>query len=432
MAPGGQYGDSLSLATVLLLLEIKSKMAVRVLPSGPCPADILIVGEAPGSEEERQGIPFVGPSGSELNRMLHEVGISRSECFVTNVVRERPYDNKIEYFIAPTKKAITKDHILFQGKHVRHQVIEGVELLKREIEMVKPKIIIALGNTSLWALTGLWGITRWHGSMLTTEAGVRLLPTYHPALILRQWEFRAIAVNDLRRAAKHRHHPYPTTGWQFRVRPSFSEVLETLEMLMGLAGKRAAEPAGEAEAVGRASEPGAAKPSYPVNARVAAGEPSHAAIGTGPGVGVPPLSPGTTDRQNPSSDLELSVDLETRAGHIDCCGIAWDIQNAISIPFMCLDNPKGYWSEDEEVEIVWRLYKLLTHPGVLVIGQNFLYDAQYIYRHWLFAPPRVRDTMIRHHVAFCALPKRLDFQASMYCEHYAQWKPERGKWKEGG
>jgi DNA polymerase I-like protein with 3'-5' exonuclease and polymerase domains/uracil-DNA glycosylase len=352
----------------------------------------MIVGEAPGSEEELKGIPFVGPSGWEMDRMLHEAGISRSRCFITNVCKERPYNNDLSNFIAPTKKAITPDHIPFKGKWVKREIIEGYEQLKREIELVKPKMIITVGNTSMWALTGLWGITKWRGSMLKLEGSetIKVIPTYHPAMILRQWEYRAIAVNDFKRAAQYTHKPYPERGWQFRVRPSYSEVLAALEALMGLAEERAARR--DAEASGEA-------------------EPSER-IGTA----------------KPSDPIDLSVDLETRHGHIACIGIAHTTKLAICIPFMCVENKDGYWSEEEEAEIVWRLYLLLTHPCIQVIGQNFIYDSQYTLRHWMFVARNVRDTMISHHVTFCALPKNLGFQASMYNEEYVYWKDDGKEW----
>ena len=75
---------------------------------GPVPARIMIVGEAPGEEEIRRGEPFCGASGSELNKMLGEAGISRGECFVTNVSRERPPKNDINLFIAKAKKETGK------------------------------------------------------------------------------------------------------------------------------------------------------------------------------------------------------------------------------------------------------------------------------------------------------------------------------------
>ncbi|CAK0777699.1 uracil-DNA glycosylase [Gammaproteobacteria bacterium] len=345
-------------------------MTIQVGPEGPIPAQVMVIGEAPGAEEERQGKPFVGASGHELTRMLHEAGISRSECFVTNVCRERPFANDITNFIAKAKKDQTSDHIQLRDKWVKRPIVSGYNLLLQEIEMVKPGLIITLGNVPLWALTGIWGITKWRGSMLrTSDSNIRLVPTYHPAAILRQWDWRAIAVHDLRRAAKYRFADYPVPPWNFLVRPSFGDTVRTLDNLLDLA------------------------------------------------------------HQQP---LELSFDLETRSGHIACAGISWTTNDAISIPFMCVENQEGYWQAWEEAEIVYRLYLLLTHPNAQVVGQNLLYDAQYTYRHWHFIPRVYQDTMISHHVAFAGLPKKLDFQASMYCEQYVQWKPDRTAWKVGG
>lgn len=345
-------------------------MPVQVKPDGPIPAKIMIVGEAPGAEEEARGVPFVGASGMELNKMLHESGITRSECFVTNVCRERPYNNDIGNFIALKKKDITSEHISLRDKWVRRPVSEGLSLLSKEIEMVQPNVIIALGNTALWGLTGLWGIGKWRGSMLFTDSGRhKVIPTLHPAAILRQWSDRAIAVNDLKRAARFRNgEPYPDPKWNFTIRPSFDAALQALVQL-----------------------------------RLKADE--------GP--------------------LRISFDLETRAGHIACAGISWNLQDAISIPFMCVENNEGYWGEEEEAALVFHFYKLLTHKNVGVIGQNLLYDSQYTYRYWHFIPRVQQDTMISHHVCFAGLPKRLDFQASMYCDQYVYWKDDSKHWEKG-
>jgi uracil-DNA glycosylase len=339
---------------------------VNVPPDGPIPARIMIVGEAPGADEERLGRPFVGMSGGELDRMLAEAQISRAECFVTNVCRVRPPGNDLSHFIAKTKKEITSDHTLIKGKHVKKPILEGLDLLEKELKLVKPNIVIALGNTSLWALTDKWGIQRWRGSMLSRLDGVKIIPTYHPAAILREWSWRAITVADLRRAAIYRDgRPYPTPNWRLKVRPTFQEVVAQLEWL----------------------------------------------IGQGP-------------------DLNLVLDIETSYGHIECFGLAWSAEEGLCIPLMMRNQAASYWTADEEGEIVWRLYRLLTQASI--IGQNLLYDSQYIYRWWHFIP-RVRfDTMTAHHVCFAGLPKKLDFQASMYSPYYVQWKKERGEWKEGG
>lgn len=347
-------------------------MGIQVRPDGPIPAHIMIVGEAPGAEEEARGVPFCGASGMELNKMLHEVGITRSECFVTNVCRERPYNNDIGTLIALKKKDITSEHREYMGRFVRPPVVEGISLLHKEIKMVQPNVIISLGGTPLWALTGLSGITKWRGSMLYYTDGVdkvKVIPTIHPAAILRQWSDRAIAVNDLKRAARFRNgEPYPDPKWNFTIRPSFQTAWGCLRAL---------------------------------------------------------------SLQLEQGYLRVSFDLETRAGHIACAGISWNLQDAISIPFMCVESNEGYWSEEEETALVYALYKILTHKNVGVIGQNLLYDSQYTYRHWHFIPRVQQDTMISHHVCFAGLPKRLDFQASMYCDQYRYWKDDSKHWEKG-
>src|SRR3990172_7475317 len=122
-------------------------MPIKTRPSGPCPAEVIAVGEAPGADEEVKGVPFVGTSGQELTRMLHEAGFVREEMFLTNVCKYRPPENKIEAFFLDSK--MTKPNEL---------VLEGINELREDIKRVKPKLILALGATPLWALIGFRGI----------------------------------------------------------------------------------------------------------------------------------------------------------------------------------------------------------------------------------------------------------------------------------
>ncbi|MDE2097533.1 MAG: hypothetical protein KGL39_09830 [Patescibacteria group bacterium] len=340
---------------------------------GPCPAKIMLVGEAYGEYEERQGEPFVGASGQELNRMLHEAGIMRSECYVTNLVNARPPMNDIGAWIAAKKKDITFEHTPLRDKMVKPIIQLGYASLLKEIELIQPNVIVALGNASLWALTGAWGISKWRGSLLRQDGNSNLpkvIPVYHPAYIIRDWSSRAITVNDLKKvkremlSSQYNHEP----KWQFRLRPSFLAVLEILQEL---------------------------------KTRLDTGE-----------------------------HLWIDLDLETRAGHIACCGLSWSLQDAISIPFMCVENSSGYWSEAEEPLVVYAIYQVACHPNVKIRWQNGLYDAQYTYRHWHFVPRGAQDTMISHHTAFAGLPKRLDFQSSMYCNHHVYWKDDGKTWSK--
>lgn len=339
---------------------------MTVKGEGPIPARIMLVGEAPGADEERLGRPFVGVSGQELDRMLGDAGISRLECYITNVCKERPPNNDITKWIAKSRREVTPDHVQHMGRWVLPPVLDGCRTLEAEINMVQPNIIVGLGGTPLWALTGKWGIQRWRGSMLLLDSGTKFIPTIHPAAILREWSWRALAVLDLKRAAAYRMGAaYPVPPWRFE---TGSDGLQSL---------------------------------------------------------------GEIAAKLENTRLELSVDIETSAGHIDCIGIAWSENDAICIPFT---NETGghYLSTEIEAQVVYLLYKVLTHPNAAVIGQNLLYDCQYIYRHWHFIPRVAMDTMLAHHVCFAGLPKKLDFQASMYSKYYVQWKPDRSKQKEGG
>lgn len=347
---------------------------MNMQPSGPCPAKIMIVGECPGEQEAREGVPFVGYSGQELSKMLQEAGIFRSNCFLTNVIRIRPPGNNIENFIAMKKSSITGQHIMLRDKFVLPVVANGVELLKREIELCKPNVIIALGNVSLWALTGEWGITSWRGSTMECDLPLALdykpkvIPTYHPASVLRQWSWRQIAIQDLRRAQKASlSREITRPDYKFITRPDYTTAVSVLSQI-------------------------------------------HSALEQGP--------------------VRLAVDIETRAGHIACIGFAWSNTEALCIPLMSKDNPDGYWPIEHEAQLIHAMYKVFTHRNVDVIGQNFLYDAQYFYRHHHYIPRVKRDTMITQHCLFSNLPKGLDFLASMYCEFYCYWKDEGKEWNQ--
>lgn len=346
-------------------------MPVKTRASGPVDARIMIVGEAPGADEEIAGTPFVGSSGNELTKMLHEAGINRSDCYLTNVCKYRPPENKIENFFLD--KALTKPNEL---------ILEGVKELYEEIAKVQPKLIIAFGGTSLWALqkgkirAAKGFITKFRGSMLTTSpvgepsGEILLLATFHPAFILRAWENRSIAVHDLKRAkAALDAGAWPEDRSKIQIRPSFEQAMDVLGTLTGKA-----------------------------------------------------------DGCSPDQPLRLASDLETRLGYIACHGIAWSDREAISIPTLCVERAEGYYSLDQEVALWERERKLLTHPNVEVVGQNYLYDAQYFARRKGYVPRLRGDTMFQQNVAFPGMPKGLDFLSSMYCRHHVYWKDEGKEW----
>lgn len=136
---------------------------------GPMPTRIMIVGEAWGESEDYAKEPFVGPSGAELNKMLHEAGIMRTECYVTNLVNARPPNNDLSAWIADTKKAVTKAHVPLRDRYVLPIVKEGYLNLIRELEACNPNVVVPCGNAALWAMTGQWGVMKWRGSLLQVD-----------------------------------------------------------------------------------------------------------------------------------------------------------------------------------------------------------------------------------------------------------------------
>jgi len=172
--------------------------------------EIAIVGESWGEREEIERAPFVGPSGYLLTRMLDEAGIRRADCFLTNVFNLRPEGNKIETLCDSKSEAIKGFPSLGKGKYVHGRYISELERLQSELVEYNPNLIIALGNTPTWALLGRTGISSIRGTTALsthTVTGFKVLPTYHPAAVLRQWELRPTVVMDFIKAKREATFP---------------------------------------------------------------------------------------------------------------------------------------------------------------------------------------------------------------------------------
>lgn len=171
---------------------------------------IALIGEAWGAEEEKARTPFVGASGHELTRMLSEAGIHRADCFLTNVFNLRPENNDIENLCGDKAGALVGYPALRPGKFVRQAYSTELDRLRRELLGVRPNITVLLGNTPAWALLGTSGITKIRGAVTTstlTVPGLKVLPTFHPAAILREWSNRAVTVLDLAKTRREMEYP---------------------------------------------------------------------------------------------------------------------------------------------------------------------------------------------------------------------------------
>lgn len=154
---------------------------------------IALIGEAPGAEEVRLGHPFVGRSGQLLDKVLAKAGIDRKQCLVANVFRFQPPGNKVDHFFISRRAAkmqgiaIAGEYGPFGSAFMRAEFAGEIENLRMALEKLKPKIIVALGRTPLWALTGENGLLAKTGKPQPCRLlpHTHVIPTFHPSFILR-------------------------------------------------------------------------------------------------------------------------------------------------------------------------------------------------------------------------------------------------------
>lgn len=175
--------------------ELWERATQTVFGEGPVPAPLMLVGEQPGDKEDLEGHPFVGPAGRILGEALELAGIDREAAFVTNVVKHfrwRPSPNgKRRLHEKPTKANVTACHVW----------------VEKELEIVQPEVLVAMGATAADALLGTGvRVMRDRGKPIASELASTVLVTIHPSAVLRARDDRDEMfdgfVRDLRVAAK--------------------------------------------------------------------------------------------------------------------------------------------------------------------------------------------------------------------------------------
>lgn len=175
--------------------ELWQRATQTVFGEGPVPAPLMLVGEQPGDKEDLEGHPFVGPAGRILAEALELAGIDREAAYVTNVVKHfrwRPSPNgKRRLHEKPTKANVTACHVW----------------IEKELELVQPEVLVAMGATAAQALLGKSvAVMRDRGKHVASELAPTVLVTIHPSAVLRARDDRDEMfdglVRDLRVAAK--------------------------------------------------------------------------------------------------------------------------------------------------------------------------------------------------------------------------------------
>ena len=172
--------------------ELKSAVAIcsrcplcrtrtnTVFGDGNEKAELMFVGEGPGADEDAQGLPFVGKAGELLTKMILAMGFARKEVYIGNIVKCRPPNNR-----TPEEE----------------EIASCLPYIKRQIALIRPKVIVLLGATPLRGLFDLTGITRLRGKFLD-YGGIPAMPTFHPAYLLRNPSAKADVWKDLQQVMK--------------------------------------------------------------------------------------------------------------------------------------------------------------------------------------------------------------------------------------
>lgn len=356
--------------------------------SGPRDARIALVGEAFGEQEDLTGLPFIGASGQELSRLLREAGLERSEVLLTNVLALRPFVDagngvklKTNDFAAMCcgREALPDGYAarpLRPGLYLRPEFLPEVNRLYAELQEVRPNLVICLGGTALWALTGSGAIGTLRGTIMsasgpagghqgvggeTVGSPLKVLPTYHPSYLFKQWSHRPVVLADLMKAKHEAQFPeIRRPSRRILVSPTLQEVrdwvFETLQRIQ------------------------------------------------------PPM---------------LAVDIETARGQITMIGFARSREDALVVPFV-FPWGESWWEDIEDELHVRALCQELLASAVPKVFQNGLYDIQWLMDEGFELRSCAEDTMLLHHSLYPELQKGLGFLGSIYSSEPA-WKLMRGR-----
>jgi hypothetical protein len=303
---------------------------------------------------------------------LSKLGIGSGSIFILSLADSAPPKGDdgtpdIDHWISTRKTCPGAGWTKESNCWVNSTLSLGIATARQKLAEVNPKLVIALGKATLLFATGQEKIASWRGSrMVTDRLTCPVVPTYHPRILSRQPESRFIIEMDLTRAYNIYTGKQTPRHYSFQIEPDFDNVSRTLFDLL---------------------------------------------------------------RRAENGPMVLSGDLETRAGHIACFGIAWSATEAICIPHLVInDTNPFYWPAEEEAILISLYIQLFTHPNIEWVGQNFLYDCQYFHRHWGAMPLKVFDTMIAAHALHSNIKKSLDFLSSMYAHDHVYWKGEISDW----
>lgn len=317
---------------------------------GPRNANILVVGDCPYGVDERNGRYFQGYTGDVLDKLFREAGIDRSQCLLTTIAKAKPPGDNLEFFF--------EDKRFFKP---REYWTECVNELQQTIAELQPNMILALGATSMYYLTGNKGINSFRGyiSECSLVPGIKVLPIIHPATINADWKLFFQTVMDVRKAVRNSvSKGMPPDKRILTVDPPISQLFDYCDYLI------------------------------------------HEHKGS------------------------IGLDVETMTGaHIDIIGFAESPFAATSFNFMTSDgagNRNPRFDLNLETKI-WSKFAEVIEKKDLIM-QNGKYDSGVLWNHnKIYCADFTKDIMVAAHAVWPECPRSLGFLASI-CLNVPPWK----------
>lgn len=329
---------------------------------GPLTAKIAFIGEAFGEHEEKRNLPFVGPAGQLLDEVLAMNGIISLSCYITNVFTFRPKANNITPYVK-----------FGRGGKLQHTSLEwdnALVRLKEELTECSANVLVPLGNTALYALTGMYGITKWRGSVIESSLlpGRKVIPTMHPAACLDRWsrsaseeeksfwKYKYYLDFDIRKIKRHAEYPeLPKNKYKFYLSPTFDEAMDYIKAC------------GKNEYVG--------------------------------------------------TDIETIYIKDTSRSELTHWALAQTPEEAMCISFF--SSSKDNFDPRQEATLIREIGKLMANPNVAKIGQNYMFDSFFTLTRYGMETYNIHDTIIAQALILPDFPKDLGFLTALYTDfHY--------------
>lgn len=333
-------------------------MASLVGSDGRLDAKIALVGEQPAKYEVKYGKPFMGPAGRNLNECLQNARIARSACYLTNVVKDVEFELHYYFNIKGQKASVSA-----LGQ-------KYLEVLRDELSNTSANVIVSMGNTALFALTGRVGITAWRGSVLesTLLPGRKVIPTLHPAIYTDEkvlanpaaYLAKYLITLDMRKV--HAESMFPEirlTDRKTRIQPSYYEALSWIEYCK--------------------------------------------------------------ERGRDGAIIYYDIELTPKTQELSCISFATSPDDVLCIPFV--DNNGDYFSAEQEYELMLAIESLLGNESCMKGGQNIVFDAHFLLRKYGIRSRNITaDTMVAQHILYPDFGgktyrgKSLEFITSMWTD----------------